>query len=105
MIESGIVKSSQRFSQLPSELASSCWYGKTSFTQISSQVHAFRNLANQKKSPALPVFSYRQEFRTTYSLMAHGPQHECFPAGLGVPAKPGPGVRKTVSPGQPVFPF
>jgi hypothetical protein len=105
MIESGIVQTSQGFTQGPGKMATNDRFRQVSSLQKDAQIHAFRQLANQKESPSEPIFPCRQEFRAANSLLPHGAQDQGLSIRLGAPAKAGPGVGQAITPRKPVLSF
>src|SRR5438552_9646338 len=105
MIESGIVQASQGFTQCPGKMATNDRFRQVPSLQKDAQIHAFRQLANQKESPSEPILPRRQEFRTANSLLAHGAQYQGLSIRPGAPAKAGPGVGQPIAPRKAVLSF
>ncbi|SRR5258708_3344620 len=105
MIESGIVQTSQGFTQGPGKMATNDRFRQVSSLQKDAQIHAFRQFANQKESPSEPILPRRQEFRAANSLLPHGAQYQGFSIRLGAPAKSGPGIDQTIAPRKAVLSF
>src|ERR1700739_3038081 len=105
MIESGIVQTSQGFTQCPRKMATSDGFRQVFSPQKDAQIHAGGQLANQKESPSEPVFSRRHEFRTANSLFPHSAQDKGLSIRLGAPAKSGPGIDQAIAPRKAVLSF
>src|SRR5206468_651448 len=105
MIESGIVQASQGFTQCPGKMATNDRFRQVPSLQKDAQIHAFRQLANQKESPSEPIFPRGQEFRAANSLLPHGAQDQGLSIRLGAPAKAGPGIDQTIAPRKAVLSF